>query len=114
MNVKTLKDLLYRICCAGYADRKINFCDEEGSIYTVNHIFVDVNGNVCIKSTDMEFYIYDFSTSNILHRLKYYDADSYVYFLEEDKNGDTHACDIEFLWYNATENDLLIIDCHGK
>lgn len=81
MKVKTLKKILYEICCAGYADWEPNFCDEEGDYYTINHIYLDDDSDVCIESTDMEGPgNYDFTAANILHRLKYYDSDSYVYF----------------------------------
>ena len=81
MKVKTLKKILYEICCAGYADWEPNFCDEDGDYYTINHIYLDDDSDVCIESTDMEGPgNYDFTAANILHRLKYYDSDSYVYF----------------------------------
>lgn len=116
MKVKTLKRLLYKICSEGYADWEVCFCDEEGDYYTVNHIYVDDDGDVCLESTDMESSTYDFTAANILHRLKDYDADDYVYFLEEDEDGDTYACDIEFHWYVDEDEDgdeQLYVDCHG-
>ena len=117
MKVKTLKNLLYKICCEGYADWTPWFCDEEGDYYTVNHIYVDDDGDICIESTDMEGDgNYDFTAANILHRLKNYDPDSYVYFLEEFEDGDTYACDISWNWYTDYDDDgeeLLYIDCFG-
>ena len=117
MDVRTLKELLYDICCEGYADWEPNFCDEEGDYYTVNHIYVDDDGDICIESTDMEGDDnYDFTVANILHRLKYYDPDSYVYFLEEDEDGDTYPCDITDNWYTDYDDDYdeeLYIDCYG-
>ena len=116
MKVRTLKKILYEICCAGYADWEPNFCDEEGDYYTINHIYLDDDSDVCIESTDMEGPgNYDFTAANILHRLKYYDPDSYVYFLEEFEDGDTYACDISNNWYTEFDDDGdgLYIDCYG-
>ena len=117
MKVRTLKKLLYKICCEGYAEWTPWFCDEEGDYYTVNHIYVDDDDDICIESTDMEGDgNYDFTVANILHRLKDYDPDSYVYFLEEFEDGDTYACDISGNWYTDHDGDgdeLLYIDCYG-
>lgn len=116
MKVRTLKKLLYKICCEGYADWEPQFCDEEGDWYSVNHIYYDDDGDVCLESTDMEYNTYDFTVANILSRLKNYDPDDYVYFLEEDEDGDTYACDIERNWYIDEDEDYdewLYIDCHG-
>ena len=117
MKVRTLKKLLYKICCEGYAEWTPWFCDEEGDYYTVNHIYVDDDDDICIESTDMEGDgNYDFTVANILHRLKDYAPDSYVYFLEEFEDGDTYACDISGNWYTDYDGDgdeLLYIDCYG-
>jgi len=117
MKVRTLKKLLYKICCEGYAEWTPWFCDEEGDYYTVNHIYVDDDDDICIESTDMEGDgNYDFTVANILHRLKNYNPDSYVYFLEEFEDGDTYACDISGNWYTDYDEDgdeLLYIDCYG-
>lgn len=52
MKIKVLKKMLYKICCEGYADWEVYFCDEEGDSYTVNHIYVDDDGDVCLESID--------------------------------------------------------------
>ena len=117
MKIRTLKKLLYSICCEGYADWIPQFCDEEGDWYSVNHIYVDDDDDICLESTDMEGGgSYDFTTANILHRLTNYDPDSYVYFLEEDAYGDTYACDISGNWYTDYDEDgdeFLYIDVFG-
>lgn len=117
MKIKTLKKLLYKICCEGYAEWIPSFCDEEGDSYTVNHIYVDDDDDICIESTEMEGDgNYDFTVANILHRLKDYDPDSYVYFLEEFEDGDTYPCDISGNWYIDDDEDgdeILYIDCYG-
>lgn len=118
MKISTLKRLLYEICNNGYADWIPWFCDEEDDDYSVNHIYVDNEGDVCIESSDAWYKSnnYDFTVANILHRLKNYDPDSYVYFLEEFEDGDTYACDISFNWYTGHDdygNDTLYIDCYG-
>ena len=116
MKVKTLKKLLYWICSEGYADWTPWFCNEEGDSYTVNHIYVDSDGDICLESTDMENDTYDFTSANILGRQKHYNPESYVYFLEEDEDGDTYACNIKYYWYDSQDCNFdrkLYIDCHG-
>ena len=117
MKVRALKKLLYNICCNGNADWTPWFCDEEGDTYTINHIFIDYDGDICLESTDAEGdENYDFTTANILHRLKKYDPESYVYFLEEDECCDTYACNISSNWYIDIDddgNEQLYIDCFG-
>jgi hypothetical protein len=115
MKIRTLKKLLHKICYEGYSDWTPWFCDEEEDIYTVNHIYVDDDGDVCLESTDMEGdNNYDFTTADILHRLKKYDPNGIVYFLEEFDNGDTCVFDISNIWYidfDDDGNERLYIDC---
>lgn len=116
MKVRTLKKLLYKICCDGYADWCPRFCDEEGDDYSINHIYVDDDGDVCLESTDMEYDPYDFTVANILGRLKHYAPDDYVYVLEEFEDGDTYACNITRHWYEDYDGDgdsQLFIDTFG-
>lgn len=116
MKVKNFKKILYQICCEGYAEWIPLFCDEENDYYSINHIYVDDDDDVCLESTDMEEDNYDFTVANILHRLKHYDPDKYVYLLEEFEDGDTYACDITKNWYTNYDDDgdmALYIDCYG-
>lgn len=117
MNVGYLKKILYNICQDGYADWIPWFCDEDGDYFSVNHIYTDDEGDLCLESTDMEGdYNYEFTAKNILHRLKKYNGSTYVYFSSEDEDGDTYACDIENNWYIDSDDDgddTLFIDCHG-
>lgn len=117
MNIGTLIEILQNMCYNGYSEWILWFCDEEGDEYSVNHIYVDDEGDICIESTDMEGDgNYEFTVEDILHRLNEYDPDSYVYFLEEFEDGGTYACDIDEDWYtdyDAYGDTQLYIDCYG-
>lgn len=90
------------------------FCDDDDDDYTVNHIYLDNDGDVCLESTDTEGDNYDFTANNVLNRLKHYENDKYVYFLEEYLDGSSNDYDIVFNWYIGYDEDgdsILNIDC---
>ncbi len=80
MKIGALKKLLHIICDEGYGDWVLYFCDDDDDDYTVNHIYVDDEDDICLKSTDMEGNNYDFTAQNVLSRIKKYDNSTYVYF----------------------------------
>ena len=103
MNVKTLKKMLRQICDAGYAEWIPRFYPPDGGHYSINHIYIDDDGDICLQSSD-------------------YDDDPYqytVWYLEEEYDDEsTDAWDIEFNWYTDTYTDddgdeveELYIDC---
>lgn len=105
MKVGTLKKKLYKMCCDGFADYCLRFDPRDDGEYSINHIYVDDDGDVCLESTDMENDTYDFTVANILHRLKNYSPDDYVYFMEEYEDGDTYAWDITGNYYEGYDDD---------
>lgn len=114
MKIKAFKKLLYLIRDAGYGDWTLFMCDDDDDDYTINHIYVDDDGDICLKSTDAEGDNYDFTANDVLRRIKKYDNEGYVYFLEEYWNGAYETYDIEFNWYIGLDysgNDILNIDC---
>lgn len=114
MKVKALKKLLYLIRDAGYGDWVLMMCDDDNDDFSINHIYVDDDGDICLESTDAEEKTYDFTANNVLKRLKHYDNESYVYFLEEYEDGSSNAYDIDFHWYIGSDDygdDVLNIDC---
>lgn len=66
MNVKTLKKMLKAICDDGYGNWEPHFCISSDEWYTINHIYVDNDGDVCLQSSDCEDDPYDFTAWNIL------------------------------------------------
>ena len=97
MIVKALKKLIHTIIDDGYGEWKVFFCDDDDDDYTVNHIFIDDDGDVCLQSTDTEG-----------------DNDKYVYFQEEYWDGSYEDYDIEFNWYIGIDDNgdsILNIDC---
>lgn len=114
MKVNALKKLLHTIIDDGYGDWKVFFCDDDNDDYTVNHIFLDDDGDVCLQSTDTEGDNYDFTVKDVLARLKRYNNEKIVYFQEEYWDGGSEDYDIEFNWYIGTDNygdSILNIDC---
>ena len=99
MKIKALKELLHDICDSGYQDWIVYFCDDDNDDYTVNHIYVDDDGNICLESTDMEGDNYDLTAEDIYNEIECYDNEDYVYFLEEYYDGSSTGYDIEFNWY---------------
>ena len=116
MKIKALKKLLYNIRDNGYGDWIVYFCDDDDDDYTVNHIYVDNDGDICLESTDMEGDgNYDFTVNDILRRIRKYDNENYVYFLEEYEDGSSTGYDIKFNSYLGTDdwgNTILNIDCY--
>ena len=114
MKIKALKQLLHNICDRGYMDWIVYFCDDDDDDYTVNHIYVDDDGDICLESTDMEGDNYDMTAEDILKKIEGFDNDEYVYFLEEYYDGSSTGYDIEFNWYighSVSGIEILNIDC---
>ena len=92
----------------------VYFCDDDDDDYTVNHIYVDDDGDICLESTDMEGDNYDMTAEDILKKIEGFDNDEYVYFLEEYYDGSSTGYDIEFNWYighSVSGIEILNIDC---
>ena len=114
MKIKALKKLLHTIVENGYGEWVVYFCDDDEDDYTVNHIYIDNDGDICLQSTDTEGDNYDFTAQNVLSRIKRYDNEKYVYFQEEYYDGSSSEYDIEFHWYIGYDNygnSILNIDC---
>lgn len=114
MRIKALKKLLHIIIDEGYGDWIVWFCDDDNDDYSVNHIYIDDDGDVCLESTDQEGDNYDFTAQNILSRIKKYDNEEYVYFTEIYWDGSYNDYDIVFEWYigyNDAGESVLNIDC---
>lgn len=97
---------------AGYGDWVLFMCDDDDDDFSVNHIYVDDDGDICLKSTEEGGY--EFTANNVLNRLKHYDNESYVYFVEEYDDGSSNVYDIDFHWFigaNDDGDDILNIDC---
>ncbi len=123
MNVKTLKKMLKAICDDGYAEWIPRFCPPDGGNYSINHIYVDDDGDICLQSSDCEDDPHSFTAWQIYKRLNNHYPKSYVYFEEEyydDYDDECYDCyDIEYNWYIDTwydddeDEDVeeLYIDC---
>lgn len=115
MKIKALKKILHLISNAGYGDWILFMCDDDDDDYTINHIYRDDDGDICLKSTDMEGDNYDFTANNVLKRINKYNNEDYVYFLEEYWDGSWNTYDIKFNWYIGWDDSgdpILNIDCY--
>ena len=56
MRIKALRKLLHIIVDNGYGDWVVWFCDDDDDDYSVNHIYKDDNGDVCLESTDLGYH----------------------------------------------------------
>ena len=120
MTIKELKELLHRICEEGYEDWTLFMCDDDDDDYSVNNIYVDDDGDVCLESTDVEGEDDNVYTANgILEEIENYHDDTYVYFIEEYEDESWYAYDIESNWFIGTDyegDDILNVDvvpCDG-
>lgn len=114
MTVGELESLLRNICDDGYGDWVVYMCDDEDEDYTINHIYIDSDGDICLESTDAEDDTYDFTCDDMLNRLRKYSDDTYVYFLEEYEDESSNSYDIDDGWYIGTDyegDEILNIDC---
>lgn len=114
MRIKALRYLLHVIIDEGYGDWVVWFCDDDDDDYSVNHIYKDDDGDVCLESTDLGYH-HEFTAQEILSRMKKYDSEDYVYF-KEIGYGDYDECDYYIIseWYIGTDVDgyaILNIDC---
>ena len=114
MTVGELESLLRNICDDGYGDWIVYMCDDDDEDYSINHIYIDSDGDICMESTDAEDETHDFSCGEILNRLRKYSDDTYVYFIEVYEDESSNSYDIDDEWYIGTDyggDDILNIDC---
>lgn len=115
MRIKALRYLLHVIIDEGYGDWKVYFCDNDNDDYTVDRIYKDCNGDVCLESNDLT-YSQDYTANQILSLIKEFDREDYVYFKEVYEDGDENDYYIISNWYIGDDQEyegysVLNIDC---
>lgn len=103
MKIRKLKSYLEDIQEDGYGCYTLNFSDQDEDYYTVNQVFVDDDGDICLHSDSG----YEMSVDEIVDAISDYDEDDYVYFEHEDWDNDL-ICDIEGGLYTDDDGDLVM------
>lgn len=115
MNVDQLKANLVQAICDGYADYVVNFCDQDGDSVTIDTVYLDDDGDICLESNETDNN--DFSVQELLNELDRYSTDRYVYIydVEYDSNFDIDEDDeddsYDHLWYIGND-DCFYIDTY--
>lgn len=115
MTVAELKDILCDVNNDGYGDWSVFMCDDDDDDFTINHIYLDEDDDLCLESTDAEDNTYDFTCNDIIERLSEYSDDTYVYFREEYEDESWCDYNIDDNWYIGSDDDgydILNIDCY--
>ena len=112
MKVDQLKANLVQAICEGYADYCVNFCDQDGDSVTIDKLYLDSDGDVCLESN--EYDNNDFSAKELLDELDRYSdkRDVYVYNDDIDTSFDIDEEDdyyaYYYLWYIGNDGSLYI------
>ncbi|MCQ2243591.1 MAG: hypothetical protein MJZ32_04970 [Bacteroidaceae bacterium] len=105
MKVKRLLYWLYDIQENGPINCELSFSDQDCDCYTVDEIYVDEDGDVCLHS-EADYCCGDLWVEDIIEQLEQFDEDSYVYFEHMDYDDDITTFDIEGGWYLDDDSDL--------
>ena len=112
MKVDQLKANLVQAICEGYADYCVNFCDQDGDYVTIDRVYLDNDGDVCLESN--EYDDNDFSAQELLDELDRYSDKRYVYVYNDDIDTsfdideEDDDDDYDNLWYIGDDGSLYI------
>lgn len=112
MNVDQLKANLVQAICEGYEDSIVNFCDQDGDSITIDQVYLDDDGDVCMESN--EYDNNDFTVQELLDELDDYSDNSYVYIYDDDYDlnfnieEEDDEDDYDDLWYIGNDGCLYI------
>lgn len=112
MNVDQLKANLTQAICEGYGNYIVNFCDQDGDSITIDCVYLDDDGDVCLESN--EYDDNDFSAQELLDKLDHYSDKRYVYVYDDDNetsfdiDEEDDDDDYDDLWYIGNDGYLYI------
>lgn len=109
MKVRKLRFYLEDIIEEGYGSYTLNFSDQDANFYTVNSVFFDNDGNLCLQSSCG----FEMTAKNLLDHLSGIDDNTYVYFEHLYWDNSNLICDIEGGWYIDDEEDLIMDVCYN-
>ena len=84
---------------------QFNIDDEDGP-YTVNQIYLDDDGDVCLESNEEGEDEYD--VDQIVTEVSAFDEDTYVYFKVVDEDGNEECYDISDEWEVDDDGDTMV------
>lgn len=116
MNVDQLKANLTQAICEGYGNYIVNFCDQDGDSITIDCVYLDDDGDVCLESNEVDNK--DYTVQELIDILDRYRDSRYVYVYDDDYDLDFDIDDededddenYDHLWY--IEDDCLYIDTY--
>lgn len=108
MKVRKLKFYLEDIQEEGYGSYVLYFSDQDENYYTVDSIFFDEDGDLCLQSSDD----FEMTVDDLLDNLSDVDDDTYVYFEHLCWDDSSLTCDIEGGWYIDDLDDPIMDVCY--
>lgn len=112
MKVDQLKANLVQAICGGYADYEVRFWDQNGDYVTIDQVYLDDDGDVCLESN--EYDDNEFSAQELLDELDHYSDKRYVYVYDDDTDTsfdideEEDDDDYDNLWYIGNDGYLYI------
>ena len=108
MKIRKLRYYLEGIQEDNYGCYVLNLSDQDQDYYTVNEVYVDDDGDICLSSDCG----YEMTVDDIMEAISEYDDDDYVYFEHIDWDNGNLICDIEGGWYTDDGNDVVMDVCY--
>lgn len=102
MKIRRLRSWLEDIQEEGYGSAVLNFSDQDSDYYTVNDVYIDDDGDVCLQSSCGD----DLTVDELVAEIADCDDDTYVYFEHLYWDDSNLICDIEGGWYTDDDGDL--------
>ena len=112
MKVDQLKANLVQAICEGYADYEVHFSDQDGDSITIDCVYLDDDGDVCLESN--EYDDNEFTAQELLDELDLFSDKRYVYVYNDDNdlsfdiNEEDDDDDYDDLWYIGNDGCLYI------
>ncbi len=108
MKIRKLRYYLEGILEDNYGDYTLYLSDQDEDYYTVNEVYLDDDGDVCLHSDcGYEMTVYD-----LMEAISGYDDNDYVYFEHVDWYNGNLICDIEGGWYTDDDDDVVMDVCY--
>ena len=112
MKVDQLKANLVQAICEGYEDYEVHFCDQDGDSITIDKVYLDDDGDVCLESNEYDYN--EFTAQELLDELDRYSDKRYVYVYNDDNytsfdiDEEEDDDDYDDLWYIGDDGCLYI------
>lgn len=104
MKIKRLRMWLEDIQEEGYGSAVLYFSDQDEDCYTVNYVYIDDDGDVCLQSFGGD----DLTVDELLDQISDCGNNTYVYFERQYWDDSPLICDIEGDWYTDDYGDVVM------